>query len=151
VSLTFTSAWLAMEFPDRLAQLRKAKGLTLRALAELAEVHVTQIQRYESGDSQPTLDVIKRLAIALSVSADTLIFDMEERGPDDVLKLQFEAVKQFDQEDKALAQGLLEGLILKHQAKQHVRRTTLAVAQATPPPTSRERTKRETSRASTRR
>ena len=60
---------------------------------------------------------------ALSVSADTLIFDTHEREPDDVLKLQFEAVKQFDAEDKELAQGLLEGLILKHQAKQSLLRT----------------------------
>lgn len=123
------TSWLAMDFPERLAQERKAKGLTLRAMAELAGVHVTQIQRYENGESQPTLDVIKRLAIALSVSADVLLFDASERGPDDVLRLQFEALKQFDDEDKALAQGLLEGLILKHQAKQHMRRTSMAAAQ----------------------
>jgi transcriptional regulator with XRE-family HTH domain len=114
---------LPMDFPERLATLRKQRNLTLQGLANLAGVHISQIQRYEAGQAQPALDVVRNLAIALSVSADTLIFDDHERNPDDVLKLQFEAVKQFDDEDKELAQGLLEGLILKHQAKQSLQRT----------------------------
>jgi len=111
-----------MEFPQRLAEARKARGLTQQALAERVSVHVTQINRYEMGDSQPTLDVIRRLALALAVSADELIFGKDERGPDDDLRLQFEAICQFDEEDKELARGVLEGLILKHQAKQSILR-----------------------------
>ena len=79
---------LAMDFQDRLATLRKDKRFTQQALADLAGVHVAQIRRYEAGESQPTLDVIRKLAIALSVSADMLVFDKDERGPDDDLKLQ---------------------------------------------------------------
>jgi transcriptional regulator with XRE-family HTH domain len=78
---------------------------------------LTQVQRYEAGQTLPTLEVMKKLSIGLSVSADLLLFDEEERGPDDRLLMQFEAVKQFDEEDRQLALGLLEGLILKHQAK----------------------------------
>ena len=63
---------LAMDFQDRLATLRKDKRFTQQALADLAGVHVAQIRRYEAGESQPTLDVIRKLAIALSVSADML-------------------------------------------------------------------------------
>jgi hypothetical protein len=40
--------------------------------------------------------------------------------------LKFEAISQFDEEDRQLAQGVLEGLILKHQAKQSVQRQTTA-------------------------
>ncbi len=46
-------------------------------------VHVAQIRRYEAGDSQPTLDVIRKLAIALSASAYMLVFDKDERGLDE--------------------------------------------------------------------
>lgn len=42
---------------------------------------VSQIRRYEAGDSTPNLDVLRKLSIALSVSADTLVFDANERGP----------------------------------------------------------------------
>ena len=51
-----------MEFLERLTALRKERGLTQQALADLVWVHVLQIRRYEGGNSQPTLDVVKRLA-----------------------------------------------------------------------------------------
>ena len=106
-----------MALSERLGQLRKERGLTQQGLAELAGVHLTQIQRYESGAAQPTLEVMKKLAIALSASTDWLLFEQDERGPDDDLKLQFEAIRQFDQEDRKTAKEVLTGLILKHQAK----------------------------------
>lgn len=113
-----------MSFPDRLTALRKARGLTQQALADAVQVHLTQINRYEGGDSQPTLEVIRKLAIALSVSADVLIFDEGEREPEDSLKFQFETIGRFDEEDKRVAQAVLEGLILKFQAKQSLQRQT---------------------------
>lgn len=106
-----------MEFSERLAALRKERGLTQKALAEQVGVHITQIQRYENGSIQPTLDVLRRLAVALSVSADLLVFDKDERGPDADLKLEFEALSQFDPEEKAIAKKVLQGLIIQHQAK----------------------------------
>lgn len=108
---------LKIAFPQRLAALRKEKGLTQATLAELIGMHVIQVRRYESGASQPTLDVIRKLAVALQVSADMLIFGDDERGPDDDLRLQFEAVKQFAPDEKKVIKALLEGMILKHEAK----------------------------------
>jgi transcriptional regulator with XRE-family HTH domain len=108
---------LDMDFPQRLAALRREKGLTQQALADKVGVHVMQIRRYEGGTSQPTLDVIRRLAIALSVSADTLLFEPEDRGPSDDLRLQFEAVAQFDPEARKVAKTVLDGLILQYQAR----------------------------------
>ena len=109
-------ALLLMSFPERLATLRKEKKLTQQALANKVGVHVVQICRYESGDTQPTLEVIRKLAIALSVSADTLVFDKDERGPDDDLRLQFEAISQFSPEEKNIVKAVLEGMIIKHEA-----------------------------------
>lgn len=122
-----------MDFAHRLAALRKERNLTQQALADLVSVHLTQINRYETGDSQPMLDVIRRLAIALNVTTDELIFGKDERGPDDDLRLQFEAISQFDEEDRELARGLIEGLILKHQAKQSVARAAARATAATAP------------------
>lgn len=112
-----TADLLAMKFPERLAALRKEKGYTQQTLADSAGVHLTQIQRYENGAVQPTLDVIRRLAVALSVSADVLIFDKSERDPDEDLRLQFEAVSRMSAPDKKIVKALLEGMILKHEAK----------------------------------
>jgi transcriptional regulator with XRE-family HTH domain len=112
-----TAGVLQMGFAERLAELRKNKGLTQQALAHMAGVHVIQVRRYEGGSSQPTLEVIRQLAIALGVSADSLIFERDERGPDDELRLQFEAITRFDPEEKKVVKNVLDGLILKHQAR----------------------------------
>lgn len=106
-----------MDFPKRLAAFRKEKGLTQQKLADIIGVHVIQIRRYEAGSTQPTLDVIRKLSVALSVSADKLIFGDNERGPDDDLRLQFEAISKFDPREKQVIKDVLEGLILKHEAK----------------------------------
>ncbi len=102
-----------MGFGQRLAAFRKEKGLTQQALAELINVHVIQVRRYEADASQPTLDVIRRLAVALQVSADVLIFGADERGPDGDLPKQ----SRSSPLKKKVIKALLEGMILKHEAK----------------------------------
>jgi len=104
-------------FHERLVALRKEHGLTQQALADRIGSHVQQLKRYEAGSSQPTLEVIRKLATALSVTSDHLLFGRDERGPDDDLRLQFEAVTRFDEEEKRVVRSLLEGMILKHEAR----------------------------------
>ena len=38
-------------------------------------------------------------------------------GPDDDLRLQFEAISSFDEEEKRVFRSLLEGMILKHEVR----------------------------------
>jgi transcriptional regulator with XRE-family HTH domain len=104
-------------FPTRMAELRKEKGFTQQQLAERVGVHVQQLKRYEGGISQPTLDVIRNLSMALGVSSDMLLFGKDERGPDDSLKLQFEAVCRFDPEAKKVVQQVLASMILQQEAR----------------------------------
>lgn len=108
---------VTMEFPQRLAALRKERGLTQQALADGIGVHVTQLRRYEAGTSQPTLDVLRKMAVVLRVSADLLLFDKEERGPDAELRLQFEAIARLDRDEKKVVRSVLESILIKHDAK----------------------------------
>lgn len=111
-----------LNFHERLASLRKERGLTQQALAEMVSMHISQIRRYESGQSQPTLDAIRKLAVALSVSADMLLFEKDERGPDDELKLQFEAASRLDPEEKKVILSVIESIILRNTMKEASRR-----------------------------
>ena len=106
-----------MGFSERLSTLRKERGFTQQALAEKVGVNLSQIHRYESGAALPTFDVLKGLAQALRVTGDVLLFDKDERGADEELRLQFEAIKIFSKEEKRVVRALLEGLILKHEAQ----------------------------------
>jgi len=110
--------WLiSMTFPKKLAALRKENGLTQQVLADKLSIHVSQLKRYEAGTSQPTLDVLRKIALSLHVSSDVLLFDEGDRGPDDDLQLHFEAVPKLDPDEKKTIKELLEGMLLKHEAK----------------------------------
>lgn len=111
---TLMAVW-TMAFPEQLARLRKARGMTQQQLADLAKLHVVQIRRYEGGISQPAVDILKRLAVALSVSADALLFDETERSPSGDLALQFEAVSHLPEPEQQVARTLLDAMIFKHR------------------------------------
>lgn len=68
-----------MEFPEKLAGLRRERGLTQVELAERARIHPSQLHRYEAGTAQPTLDVLRRLAMSLGTSTDALVFADDTR------------------------------------------------------------------------
>ncbi|WP_240614088.1 helix-turn-helix domain-containing protein [Mixta theicola] len=123
-----TTWFLNMQFPERLTTLRKARGLTQQMLADMAGVAVLQIRRYEGGNSQPTLDVIRRLAIALGVSADMLVFDEQERGPDEQLRYQFETISRMPQYEQDVIRELLDAMIIKNQVTGAIARVAQGAA-----------------------
>lgn len=108
---------LYMGFPQHLVALRKARGYTQASLAEVSGIHVQQIKRYELGNAQPSIDALIKLARTLNVATDELLFDPAERGPSDDLRLQFEAVARMSEEERRIVKVLLEGMILKHEAR----------------------------------
>lgn len=108
---------LTMDFAARLTAARKNQGMTQRVLADTIGIHVTQVRRYEAGTSQPTLDVLKRMAVALHVSTDALVFDEDERAPADELRLAFEATNDLNAEERAMIKNLIEAVLLKHDAR----------------------------------
>jgi transcriptional regulator with XRE-family HTH domain len=111
-----------MDFAHRLAAIRKQRGLTQQSLADQVGIHVTQVRRYEAGTSQPTLEVLRALAVALSVSTDSLVFNEDERGPaDDQIRLHLEALNQLDDDEKATVINLIESVLLRHQARRLAR------------------------------
>lgn len=107
--------WLTMSFSARVIALRKQKGLTQQGLADTSSIHVQQIKRYEAGHAQPTAEALKKLALALHVTADTLLFEEGEREPDDDLKLRFEAIAAMLPEEQEVAKAVLDAIIVKSQ------------------------------------
>lgn len=62
-----------VDFGLRLKQLRKERNLTQQQLADLIGVKNSVISFYEVGERTPSPDVMKKLALALHVSADYLL------------------------------------------------------------------------------
>ena len=127
VTTSFSLHWWLMDFGKQLAALRKQRTMTQQALADAVGCHVTMVRRYEAGETQPTLEVIRNMARALSVSADALVFEQDERNPVDELRLQFEAVSQLPIEEQSIVKEVLDSLIIKYQTRRwDTARATLA-------------------------
>ncbi|QIL42645.1 helix-turn-helix transcriptional regulator [Pedobacter sp. HDW13] len=59
-------------FGENLRKLRKEKKLTMEALANLAEIELSQIYRIETGKINPKLTTILLIAKALNISPKDL-------------------------------------------------------------------------------
>lgn len=57
-------------FGRRLRELREAKGLSLRDLADLTGIAHQTIRKYEMGDNVPNWETVEKLADALAVSTE---------------------------------------------------------------------------------
>ena len=139
--------WHTMSFGLRMIALRRERGLTQQGFADATGIHVQQIKRYEAGTSQPSADALKKIAKCFGVTTDWLLFEDAERGPDEDLRLQFEAMSQLTPDEKDVARAVLEGLLLKHVAHQWVgpdSKSAIAKREAD----KREATKRKDGRAS---
>jgi transcriptional regulator with XRE-family HTH domain len=64
---------VAAAFGHKLSAARKNAGLTQEDLADLSDLHRTQIGHLEAGKSLPFLDTLLRLAGALGVEAAELL------------------------------------------------------------------------------
>jgi transcriptional regulator with XRE-family HTH domain len=114
---SFVDLSVPMSFAAKLVTLRKEKGLTQQGLADACGIHAQQIKRYEAGTSQPTAEALRKLARTLHVSVDALLFDEHERGPDEDLRLQFEAITKMPKKERQVIRELIDGMILKYEAK----------------------------------
>ena len=57
-----------MTFPERLKTLRDDKGFTQQQLAEVLNITISSVSRYENGSRQPSIEVLIRMADVLNVS-----------------------------------------------------------------------------------
>lgn len=108
---------LRMSFTSRLVALRKERGLTQQVMAEAIGIHVNSLKKYEAGQAQPSLEALKKIALALHVSTDFLLFEEHERGPDEDLALQFEAISELPPAERQVVKEVLESLIIKYQSR----------------------------------
>lgn len=95
-----------VEFGNRLRQLRKEKRLTQQQLAELIGVKNSVISFYEVGERIPSPDVLRKLALALHVTADYLL-GIERSATLDATGL--------DEQDRQVVQMMVEHLRAKNK------------------------------------
>lgn len=118
-----------MSFGKNLSRFRKEKGLTQEDMVKKSGVAISQIRRYEADKSSPTLEVIRRLAKALGISIDELVFDKAtgiaaSKLMDRELLEQFEMISALEEDERQAVKKILEGVIVKHQIDKMMRPKT---------------------------
>lgn len=66
-----------MEFHEKLAELRKSKGMTQEELAQALYVSRTAVSKWESGRGYPSIDSLKEISRFFAVTIDELICPRE--------------------------------------------------------------------------
>ncbi len=62
-----------MQFNERLKHQRELYGCTQKQMAELIGITPRSYQRYESGEREPNIDTLVRIADFFKISLDALI------------------------------------------------------------------------------
>jgi transcriptional regulator with XRE-family HTH domain len=66
-------------FATNVRRLRHERGLTQERLAELADLHLTDIARIETRRRDPGVKIVAKIAHGLNVPASDLLQDVEYR------------------------------------------------------------------------
>ena len=111
-----------MTVGDRIKQLRKQKDLTQSDLAKEVDLTYIQIGRYETGKSNPSADVLQRLAKALETTTDFLMNGSTDEVvsaqlSDMELLNQFKEVEKMTPEDKNLIKTFIDAFITKRKVQ----------------------------------
>lgn len=85
------------KFNENLKKARERKGMSQKDVAEKIGVAKSTYSLYESGNREPNVQTIKKIADVLSTSADKLL-GMEEELQIDTLAAHFEGEQFTDEE-----------------------------------------------------
>jgi transcriptional regulator with XRE-family HTH domain len=109
-----------MEIGERIKELRTAKKLTQSALAKIVGLSYIQVGRYETQKSNPSSDVLQKLANALGTTTDYLMQGntndiISSQLMDKELLNQFKEVEKLNNDDKYLIKTFIDAFLTKRQ------------------------------------
>lgn len=111
-----------MTIGERIKELRTQSKMTQSELAEKVGLTYIQIGRYEKLKSNPSSDILKKLAKYLNTTTDYLMngkFDEIATAQllDKELLQQFKQVENLNNEDKHLVKTFIDAFITKRQVQ----------------------------------
>lgn len=107
------------ELGERIRSYRKQRQLSQAELGRLTGSHPRLISKYENGEAAPSVEKLKKLAEALRVPTDVLLYD---RAPDfdlggavrNVRLLEmFRIVDRMDKKDQQAVMRLIDAMVAK--------------------------------------
>jgi len=94
-------------FPERLRAARKLRNMEQAELAAKAGLPATSISHFEAGARKPSFDNLRRLAQALTVTADYLLGQVDEPETSAAADPLYRDMQKLTEEDRTLAKDFL--------------------------------------------
>jgi transcriptional regulator with XRE-family HTH domain len=113
-----TSEEIIMKIQDKIKINRKNKGLSQKQLAEIVGINTSHLSRLENGRYKPSIEVLKKLAAALQVSADYLLSSTDEEAEEIKIQDQSFADKirlldSLDGKEKETVVNVIDAMLTK--------------------------------------
>ena len=109
-------------FAQKLKRLREEKEFSQQRLADRAGLNKMLISKYETGRSTPSMENLGKIAKALDVTADYLVFDnVPSNGrvefKDIELLEKFKEVEDLSEDDRKTIKTLVDAMIVKRKVE----------------------------------
>lgn len=108
---------------ENLKKIRGQKGVSQDELAKKIDIHPVQLSRYERGQSVPSIDIVKKIADALEITIDELVYGNENNKAEQTIKDRellnmFSKVQLLGERQKETVKDFLSAFILKSDLHQ---------------------------------
>jgi len=107
-----------MKFKEKLVYLRKQKNWSQHELGDQVGVQVTHISRLENGKSQPSVELLRKIAQAFSVTMDYLVDEESDKVTPVSIKNKslanrLELLEQLETEDQQTIINVIDSMLTK--------------------------------------
>lgn len=100
-----------MEIGERVRNRRQTLLWSQEKLAEMADVSLNTVSRIEGGQSDMSIEVFRRLAHALGMSASELVGDMEVMQEDGDMQRMSARMRRLQQKDREIVLRTVDVLV----------------------------------------
>ena len=111
------------DFAENLKKCKTKKGISQEEISKKMSIHPVQFSRYERGQSVPSIEVVQKIADALEVSIDQIVYgDQDNKAEQSIsdreLLSMFKKVQLLSERQKETVKDFLSSFILKSDFKQ---------------------------------
>ena len=100
-----------MEIGERIRKRRQTLRWSQERLAEMADVSLNTVSRIEGGQSDMSIEVFRRLAQSLGMSASELVGDMEVMVKDGDMQRMSVRMRRLQQKDREVVFRTVDALV----------------------------------------
>jgi transcriptional regulator with XRE-family HTH domain len=110
-------------FGDNLKRIRNLRNISQGELAQKVDMHATHISRYERNVTAPSIEILKKLAEALEVTVDELIYGshdnkLENSIRDNELIRLFKKVQILNEKQQETVKDFLNAFLFQKEMQQ---------------------------------